>query len=323
VILHHLTGPGQSLEPLARALPFGLFELVRGGYMAVTTFFTLSGFVLARSYYQTDWTGRNIWRYASGRVARIYPVYLLSMLIVAPFILADHTPGKGWYAAAHGVMVQGWLGTLPVSWNTPAWSLSCEMFFYLAFPLAVFLFRKPTWTKTLVAAAVAVCLTRWMWAAGVSDGVKPLVHLSDFLMGIAAACAYDMVRRSPRRPEGWWLYLPGSLLAAALIAYPSLLPPRVDLNSALRPINAVTLIGLGLGGGVVARALSTRVMVFLGQASYGMYILHIPILWWYLRWSHTFSPALYIGIVIAVSSVVYAVFEEPANRKLRGLARRL
>ena len=79
VILHHLTGPGQKLEATALLLPHGLFTLIRGGYQAVTTFFVLSGFVLTRSYAATVWNQRNTLRYAMGRAARVYPVYLLSL----------------------------------------------------------------------------------------------------------------------------------------------------------------------------------------------------------------------------------------------------
>ena len=318
VILHHLTGPGQELERTARLLPAPLFTLVRGGYMAVTTFFVLSGFVLTRSYAASVWSGGSLWRYGCSRFARVYPVYLLSLAIVSPFIFADRTPGKAAYATAHGLLVQAWLGPVPVNWNTPAWSLSCEMFFYLMFPvLAWLLVPRASWRVVGTAAAVACCLTRVLWAAGVSDDIKPLIHLSDFLMGIAAACAFDLLQRGSRAPAGAWLYVPGVALAAALIAYANWLPQPIDLNSALRPVNAILLIGFALGGGMGARFLSSPVLVYLGKASYAMYILHIPILWWYLRWSHSFSPGLYVALVIAISALVYGWFEEPANRYLR------
>jgi peptidoglycan/LPS O-acetylase OafA/YrhL len=321
VILHHLTGPGQKLEATALLLPHGLFTLIRGGYQAVTTFFVLSGFVLTQSYASTQWTRRNTLRYALGRVARVYPVYLLSLAVVAPFIVADRTPGKAGYLIAHFLLVQSWLGAIPVNWNTPAWSLSCEMFFYAMFPLAALFIRRANWRNVALAAAIAVCLTRAMWAVGVSDNIKPLVHLSDFLMGIAAACAYNLLILRARPPRGWWLYIPGLASAAGVIAYPEVLPKFIDLNSALRPLNAILLIGLALGGGVVARGLSARLTVYLGKSSYAMYILHVPILWWCLRRSPEFSPPLYIAIVIAVSALVYGVFEEPANRKLRSYLR--
>ncbi|MDE3164443.1 MAG: acyltransferase, partial [Acidobacteriota bacterium] len=323
VILHHLTGPGQDLEPLARQLPAGLFSLIRDGFQAVTTFFVLSGFVLTRTYAATLWDRRSLVNYWIGRAARIYPVYLLSIAVMIPFLIQDRTPGKGGYIAAYLALLQGWLGPLPVGWNTPAWSLSCEMFFYALFPLSALLIRRATWRNVLLAAAAAIVLTRLMWAAGVSDNVKPLVHLADFLMGIAAACAFDLLARSPRPPAGWKLYVPGLGGAALLLAYPDALPRFLDVNSVLRPLNALALIGLALGGGAVARLLSTRLLVYLGKSSYAMYILHVPVMWWYLRRSHTFSPALYLAIVIAVSAAVYGLFEEPSNRWLRGRLRRV
>jgi peptidoglycan/LPS O-acetylase OafA/YrhL len=60
------------------------------------------------------------------------------------------------------------------------------------------------------------------------------------------------------------------------------------------------------------------VLVYLGKSSYAMYIVHVPVMWWYLRESKVFSPGLYVAAVIAVSAIVYGAFEEPANRWLRG-----
>jgi len=322
VILHHLTGQGQELEGLALRLPHPLFMLIRGGYQAVTTFFVLSGFVLTRTYAANVWNRRGLFNYAIGRVARVYPVYLLSLAVMIPFILEDSAPGKWGYLAEHLALVQAWFGPLPVGWNTPAWSLSCEMFFYAMFPLSALLARRVNWRNVIVVAIAAVCMTRVMWAVGVSDDIKPLVHLADFLMGVAAACAYDLLTRYGRGPAGWKLYLPGFVGAALAIGYVEWLPKPLDLNSVLRPLNALLLIGLALGGGAIARALSGRVIVYLGKSSYAMYILHVPLLWWYQRESHTFSAALYIAMVIAISALVYGVFEQPANRWLRGRLRR-
>jgi peptidoglycan/LPS O-acetylase OafA/YrhL len=310
VILHHLTGSGQMLEPAALALPSPLYTLIRGGYLAVTTFFVLSGFVLARTY-STKWTRPTLLRYALARFARVYPVYLLSLAIVAPFITLDAT-----LLAIHTFLFQAWTRHLAVNWNTPAWSLSCEIFFYVTFPLAALLLRRAGWRQTLAIALAATILTRILWAAGVPDEIKPLIHFSDFLMGIAAARAYDLITAAPRRPAGAAIYLPAFAAAAAVTAWPQILPHSLDLNTALRPLNATLLIGLALGGGPLASALSTRAVVYLGKASYAMYILHVPFLWWYLRVKGS-SGTLFVLAVIAVSAAVYRFVEEPANRYLR------
>lgn len=316
VIVHHLTGPGQMIEPAALALPAPVYAFIRGGYLAVATFFVLSGFVLSRSYRAVEWSPRNLLRYGAGRIARVYPVYLLSLAVVAPIVLADRAAASAPMLAAHGLLLQGWLGPIPVNWNTPAWSLSCEIFFYFSFPLLAVLVLRAGRRGVAAAAILACGLTRLLWALGVPDQIKPLIHLSDFLMGVAASRLYDLL--APRLRSGALLYIPAAALFVALIARPGWLPSGLDLNTALRPLNAAILIGLALGGGAAARALSSRLVVYLGQASYAMYILHVPMLWWYLRWTRGASASVFLAAVIAVSALVYRFVEEPANRWLRG-----
>jgi len=299
-------------------MPGPLQPIARAGYLAVPLFFALSGFVLARNYSSTFWRPRNFWKYLVGRFARVYPVYLLSLLIVVPFIVKAADQPKGWLVAMHLTLTQGWfVGHYTAGWNTPAWTLSCEMFFYLVFPLLIVPMRNWGWMR-IIGVALTVCvLPQAMWACGIPDLLKPIIHLADFLMGMAAARAFELL--TERRPSGTWLYRIGLLGSGALIAYARYLPKSIPLNSLLRPMNALVLLGLGLGGGWIARALSTRPIVYLGKASFGMYILHIPILWWTVTWSEVFSKYFYIPAVITVSCIVYAIFEEPANRSIRSM----
>lgn len=321
VIFTHLIGPGNMYDPLVLALPGPVQEIIRRGYQAVPTFFVLSGFVLARTYGATQWTGAHFRKYLTGRFARVYPVYLLSLLIVTPFIIKAQDHPKGWLVAMHLTLTQGWFaGHYTAGWNTPAWSLSCEMFFYLVFPLLMVLMRERRWISTLAAALTACVLTQAMWAIGIDDQIKPLIHLSDFLMGIAVSRAFDLLTERDSVPSGAWFYLPGLLGSALILAYAKYLPGAISPNTLLRPMNALLLLGLGLGGGAIARVLSLRPLVYLGKASYAMYILHIPILWWAVSWPSFLVRYFYVLIVLAVSCLTYSCFEEPANRWLRGLS---
>jgi peptidoglycan/LPS O-acetylase OafA/YrhL len=322
VIFTHLIGTGHVYEPVVLMLPGPLQELVRRGYQAVPTFFVLSGFVLARTYGPTEWNRGNLWKYLVGRLARVYPVYLLSLLIVSPFIAKAQDAQKGLLVAMHLTLTQGWLsGHYTAGWNTPAWSLSCEMFFYLIFPLLIVPMRKGGWRRTIGAALVACVLTQAMWAAGISDQIKPMVHLADFLMGIAVARAFDLLTQRRSAPSGTWFYGAGLLGSAVILAYARYLPGSISMNTLLRPMNALLLLGLGLGGGRLARVLSARPIVYLGKASYAMYILHIPILWWAVSWPSFAVKYVYVAFVVALSCVVYGVFEEPANRLIRAVSR--
>jgi peptidoglycan/LPS O-acetylase OafA/YrhL len=235
-------------------------------------------------------------------------VYALSLALVVPFILADQAQGKAGFAVNYALLLQGWSGYLPVGWNTPAWSLSCEVFFYVCFPLAVVALSR---IHPLAIMAIACLLSRVLLGLGIHDAWKPLVHFADFLMGIAAASVYGRLRN---RLAGYWLYVPGVAAGAALIAWPHFLPFGIDLNSALRPLNALVLVGLALG----ARLLSSPVAVYLGKSSYAMYILHVPLLWWMNRWRPHHSAGLYLAAVILISALVYRYWEEPANRFIRG-----
>ena len=158
-----------------------------------------------------------------------------------------------------------------------------------------------------------------MWAPGVSDQLKPIIHLSDFVMGLAVARAFDLLTANERGAFGkvvvrnWAARVGGNHWLRAV------LPGSISINTLLRPMNGLLLLGLGLGGGWIARFFSTRPIVYLGKASYGMYILHIPILWWAVSWPHFAVRYLYVAFVVAASCVVYALVEEPANQFIRSM----
>jgi peptidoglycan/LPS O-acetylase OafA/YrhL len=334
VVFHHLTGRRMMLENWAASLPVWLHEIVRGGYLAVGTFFVLSGFVLARSYGSVRWSRENLIRYGVGRFARVYPAYLLSLLIVSPFILKFlSTPGKASTGekaavfASYVFVLQGWAERATVHWNTPAWSLSCEFFFYLCFPLLAFFLRKKRALTVAAALAATLALPPLLARLGVPDFWKPLTDMADFLLGIGAAGVYERVSRSGSwmARRGWWLYCPAVAGGAILVAFPGLVTGWTTMEAALRPMSAALVIGLGLGGGFPARMLSTRIASMLGHASYSLYILHVPLLWWFSRywWRPTglrlaIAVAAYLIGVVVVSIAVFQFVEGPANRRIRG-----
>ena len=329
VVFHHLTGHRMMLEAWAQSLPGWAHEIVHGGYLAVGTFFLLSGFVLARSYGETTWSRRNLIRYGAGRLARVYPAYLLSLLIVAPFIcrfLANPsaTP-KLPVMTSYLFVLQGWERAV-VHWNTPAWSLSCEFFFYLCFPLLAFCLRRRGGATVAAAVAVAIAVPTALGRLGAPDYWKPFSHLADFLLGIAAAGVFDRVsqRWTQWTRRGCWFYVPAVLGGACIVAFPNLTVGWTTPTIALRPMNFALVLGLGLGGGLPARLLSTRLAKLLGDSSYSLYILHVPLLWWFSRyWGHRsvalpgFYAPVYLILVVAASAAVFQFIEGPANRWIR------
>ncbi len=125
--------------------------------------------------------------------------------------------------------------------------------------------------------------------------------------------------------RGFWLYAPAATAGALFVAF----GPAAYLNMALRPVNAALIAGLALGGGFHRPRALIKLATLLGKASYSMYILHIPLLWWYKRcWLHqsgyltvTVSAFVYLVGLVIVSTAVLRLVEEPANRRIRQWAR--
>jgi peptidoglycan/LPS O-acetylase OafA/YrhL len=332
VMLHHLASPGMMLCSAVAGLSRPLRFLADGGYLAVQTFFLLSGFVLARSYACTQWNRSSLLRYLSARLARIYPAYGLSLAIVAYFaarFLARPGISAGSKASAlfdYAFLLQGWRNGAGPGWNTPAWSLSCELFFYICLPAVLPLIWRAGRGAFACIVAVSFIAPVVLAHLNVPFYWKPVHHLGDFSMGIAAARIFGRLElRADRGRLAPALYLPAIVFGAGLIAYPSVLKGTyLDLNTALRPLNAVLLIGLALGGGLLAKALSSRVIDYLGEASYSMYILHVPLLWWYgnggLKRLHlTPEPAaVFYGAAVIIAAVLsFELVEKPASRWIR------
>lgn len=322
------------LDQWNRSLPLGVQSILRGGYLAVQTFFLLSGFVLTQSYSTTRWNRHSLRRFAVARFARVYPAYLLSLVLIAWFVVQfllkpGHTAEQKIGVVRDYVFVlQGWTRSLGVGWNTPAWSLSCEFFFYLCFPLLFLWLGRGGLARVLPALGASFVVPILLAHAGVPDIWKPIHHLSDFVAGIAAARLYGMLRGSGIATErlGFWLSAGAIVAGAAFIIHPHVLDGTVmNLNTVLRPLNAALLIGLATGGGFIVRLLSTDVVGYLGKASYSMYILHIPLLWWFSRYTFfhygTTPPAwtgfLFMAAVIGFSIAAFEYVEAPANRWIR------
>lgn len=337
VILHHICGKGMMLEAWANSLPTPAQQLIRGGYLAVQTFFILSGFVLARTYAQAKWDRRSLGRFFTARFARIYPVYFVSLIVMSPFII-EMLRQPVWTGTQRAsvltnylLVLQGWTGSLGVGWNTPAWSLSCEFFFYLWFPVLFVVLRNARWRMASLAMVVAIMLPVGMDHFGLPWSWRPVYGLPDFMAGVAGARIFTLLNRPTWKRRGFWLYVPAVIVGGWLIVHPAAVQGRfADLNSYLRPLNVAMLVGFGLGGGWIARWLSARWADFLGKASYSMYVLHVPILWWmgrYLVHGKLHPPrlvgaALYLTVVTVASGLVYQWLEAPASVWIRARQKR-
>lgn len=324
------------LDAWNQSLPYAARTFFEQGHVAVRTFFVLSGFVLAQGYGRSRWNRQDLISYGVARFARVYPVYLVSFLVVSYFVLEflmspASAGGKITSLAAYGLVLQGWMQTPGAGWNTPAWSLSCEFLFYLCLPLLLVWLGQRSRIKLVVLVATALVLPILLRSSGVPMSWKPILHLGDFLVGIAAARIYSLMKSPGSRwtMRGYWLYVPAIVAGVLVVVFPAAIEGVTDLGTVLRPLNGMLVLGLALGGGALARFLSTASAQYLGQASYSMYILHVPLLWWFgNRGPIVFGnlragvALIYILGIIVISAACFEFIEKPANRWIRDSARR-
>jgi len=264
-------------------------QLLGKGYLAVDLFFILSGFVLAHVYREafTQEVSGNYLKFLFARIARLYPLHLFVLALFLTTALASRAveyassgmvapiPWEGARSlsalVANLFMLQG-LKASELSWNYPAWSISVEFMAYLAFPFLVpLIFRAGVRTK--VALAIAL-LTALAWLAFWTkddfnqwDGPRTLLRcLPEFTAGMLL---YDLyIRRSwPWCLQRDWLFLLilGSLLLLLHVGAADLL--------IILLFPAVVMAAVS-NTGYVAGLANTRPLVWLGNISYSLYLIH-------------------------------------------------
>ena len=113
------------------------------GFVGVSFFFILSGFIIAYNYeeklLEKITTKRTFW---VARIARIYPLHLLTLLIAAcigGYVQYNDTTDWIKHFAASTFLLQPFFPSADYffSFNSPSWSLGCEQLFYFCFPLII------------------------------------------------------------------------------------------------------------------------------------------------------------------------------------------
>jgi peptidoglycan/LPS O-acetylase OafA/YrhL len=290
--------------------PQAVVNLSRTGYVAVSGFFVLSGFILAYNYGKDPrWPWRRLINFAVARFARIYPVYCIGLLLTVPFFVLWVIRGISMFGVwqirsllLNLGLLQAWDPRIALSWNSPGWSLSAELFFYLCFPLLMTSFSGVRRSLSVVGALVLV----WIVSLSVPvlftfDGsgygpasaygeaslgapvvdemtmnfvkFNPLVRLGEFCMGLLVCRIYWLLRGKWSQ-RGYWFYVPAVAGLVGVLAFAQRLPYLPTHNVLLAPLFASMILGLALEGGFLAALLSRPPVVFLREGE--LFSLHPP-----------------------------------------------
>jgi peptidoglycan/LPS O-acetylase OafA/YrhL len=241
-------------KDLVQLLP----RVVMQGHHGVELFFVLSGFCLSypmlTKIYQHGRVSFDIAAYAAKRVTRIIPLFYLAIGVFA--VIGAQK------ASAPDIIRQAlFIDSGTHLLNSSFWSLPVEFRWYFAFPLVLLLWVR---SKRTFASLIAGLFVLQQTRAASTD----IVALPAFMLGIVAA---DLAVQNPKYAK----YALALFLAVSIGAFghASLLD-RGQEASALWEIAVFLLVVAGGATPWLTRALSLGVMVFLGRASYSIYLFH-------------------------------------------------
>jgi peptidoglycan/LPS O-acetylase OafA/YrhL len=351
-----LTGPhGMTYQPgldgvrglaVAAVVAFHLgLDEVSGGYLGVSLFFTLSGFLIGTVILNEIVTTGHFslpafWR---RRARRLLPPALLTLAVVAVgrIVTADlGTTARGDIVAS-GLNVANWHFLAQGSsyaelFGGPSavlhfWSLAIEEQFYLVVGLVAVVLaghtRRPL--GVVFALATTTAVASFVLPIVLDASLDRIYYGSDtrggeLMVGVAAAAVFVSARRriALLTREPWLAIAAGGALAATLMLWFVATPGTESLRRGLLPLTAVCslllILGAVLPAGPVAAITRTRPLVWLGGVSYALYLVHWPVIVVADRLTDSRSwgrSMAIVGVSLAASQLSALAVERPVRRR--------
>jgi peptidoglycan/LPS O-acetylase OafA/YrhL len=348
--LHNFGDPNAIPESLRKSF-------MERGFLGVPFFFILSGFILAYNYPVI----RSKLDYLAARAGRILPVYYLSLLVSLPLILSKFAHNGVIFALPRTLtfltLTQAWIPDFTNFWNFPAWTLSCEAFFYtlllwMLAPLQSVIGNSPKRAFAIITGCFVFGLvspTLFFMHFGnppmadydnpanaalitASNFVKifPIWHLSEFVAGVALCVGMRSKLQSLAKFSGILM------LAGAIQVFSCLYIPAI-FSQGTYCLPGFVLIILGAAAlpfpdlrtsGPRVKWLASK-SILLGNASYCVYLFHIPVMFNLLSLSRRVVPflpngevgvwTLYLTTILVTTALAIPIFyfyEQPSRKWL-------
>ncbi len=314
--------------------------IFRQANVGVSYFFVLSGFVMIIAYGQKDRISPG--KFLKNRFARVYPVYFFSIIILLVYRLLSTVELDKTGFTLNVLLVQSWVPGKALSFNYPGWSLAVEFLFYLSFPVLFNkIYTKFSYQKLLLPVFLIWIATQIVFHIGlVSDFYEPvpgksrdllyyfpLMHINQFLVGNIVGLFFVNKLKNVKANVDW-LIIMVIVILCILLKYNK----SFDFHNGLLIIVFVPLIVLlSINKGFITKFSNKKVCIYLGEISFGIYILQCPVYRWILSaFSHFGIENPYLefyvplAVLILLSALSYNFIELPMRERIKNfqLARR-
>lgn len=333
---------------------FGITHLDFNG-QGVSFFFVLSGFILAYVYPSlNEWS--KIKQFIRGRIARIWPAYLVSFLLGFWLLHYNLEIQK---VAAFLLMIQSWIpmSAYYFSYNAVSWSVATEFFFYLMFPLVILKWNR-TWLFKLVFSAIIVIIIIMLSNAlelpayspkNIQNGlvvsehglvyISPLSRIFEFIFGMTIALFWK--KRYSIPPPSVAISTTYEIGAILLVMYSvhymkyiaawgktTILSPAIGqwlTHSGSMFSFGLLIYIIAKGNGKISKILTHPSLVLLGEISFSTYLIHQILLNYYrinlhklIIFSNSISFVIFFGILLCLSYIMWVLVEIPGRRLIIG-----
>jgi peptidoglycan/LPS O-acetylase OafA/YrhL len=323
---------GKGISPFNSGI---LATIVNNANLGVGYFFVLSGLVMVVAYQNAN-KPVNTANYYFKRLAKIYPMYLLSLLVMLVLAGAINA-GK---LISEVFLVQSFFPDYTFAYNWPDWSLSVEVVFYLLFPIVYNHFYLKKSFRIISISVLAFWLASqllifaWPYSALLYSNIPfyalkfgPLFHLNEFfsgnLIGLLIIQLHEKNNPAKRKRLLFPLLLILPVSAALVLTMKAYhLKPEINLhNGLLLLLYTPCILLLALSKGRFSKVLSSKSLVFAGEISYCIYILQLPVFTVAALFIKFQNPALNfyssLALLLVASALAYNFIEEPCRRLVK------
>lgn len=307
------------------------------GYIGVSFFFILSGFILSYTYkdkiINNKISKQSFW---IARLARIYPLHFITLMVAVP--LSFRSDMIEWIIrfVLNLFLVQSFVPSQDVYFyfNSVSWSISDELFFYLVFPFLILaLFRKKNMAVLpllLLVIPVGLFFIKSTYHHKYFY-INPLLRLADFTIGIALYHIYELRKHIefPTKSLATYAELIAVLVLMLFFALHEYVPQGFRYSCYYWPPMIGIIYVFAYSKGAISNFLSNDRLVYLGEISFGFYMWHMLVIRYFnyvgdkivllkpFTANPTFAAITVFAIALTISHFTYKLVEIPVNKLIK------